>query len=52
MLAVPDRGMFWGDRGRLHDRDGNLVRHSQGKTWAMCVLEYRAAAGSYGPRGS
>lgn len=35
LIAVPDRGLFWGSRGRLHDRDGNLVRHSQGKAWAI-----------------
>jgi len=41
LIAVPDRGLFWGSRGRLHDRDGNLVRHSQGKAWAICVLEFK-----------
>jgi len=41
IIEVPDRGMFWGNRGCLHDRDQNLVRYSRGKTWAICVLEYK-----------
>lgn len=41
LIAVPDRGMFWGNRGRLHDRQGNLVRYSSGRAWAICVLEFK-----------
>lgn len=41
LIAVPDRGMFWGNRGRLHDPHGNLVRYSTGKAWAICVLEFK-----------
>lgn len=41
LVAVPDRGMFWGNRGRLHDRKGNLVRYSSGRAWAICVLEFK-----------
>lgn len=41
LIAVPDRGMFWGNRGRLHDRQGNLVRYSTGQGWVICVLEFK-----------
>jgi len=33
--------MFWGNRGVLHDRDGKLVRHSRGRAWAICLLEFK-----------
>jgi hypothetical protein len=41
LIAVPDRGMFWGNRGVLVDRQGRLARYSRGRTWAICVLEYK-----------
>ena len=41
LLAVPDRGMFWGNRGGLHDPAGRLVRYSRGRAWAICVLEFK-----------
>ncbi len=41
LIAVPDRGMFWGNRGRLHDNHGNLMRYSTGKAWAICVLDFK-----------
>jgi hypothetical protein len=41
LIAVPDRGMFWGNRGVLHDRSGRLVRYSSGRAWAICVLEFK-----------
>jgi hypothetical protein len=41
LIAVPDRGMFWGNRGVLHDPGGRLVRYSRGRAWAICVLEYK-----------
>ena len=41
LIAVPDRGMFWGNRGVLHDPEGRLVRYSRGRAWAICVLEYK-----------
>ena len=40
LIAVPDRGMFWGNRGVLHDPAG-LVRYSRGRAWAICVLEFK-----------
>ena len=41
LIAVPDRGMFWGNRGVLVDQQGRLARYSRGRTWAICVLEYK-----------
>jgi hypothetical protein len=41
LIAVPDRGTFWGNRGVLHDQRGRLVRYSRGRAWAICVLEYK-----------
>ena len=41
LVAVPDRGMFWGSRGRLLDQDGELARWSSGRNWLVCVLEFK-----------
>jgi hypothetical protein len=41
LIAVPDRGMFLGFRGGLHDKQRNLVRYSSGKAWAICALEFK-----------
>ena len=41
LIAVPDRGMFWGNRGVLHDPAGRLVRYSRGRAWAICLLEFK-----------
>jgi len=35
LIAVPDRGMFWGNRGPLLDREGRLARYSRGQAWAI-----------------
>jgi hypothetical protein len=41
LIAVPDRGMFWGNRGVLVDGQGQLARYSRGQAWMICVLEYK-----------
>ena len=41
LIAVPDRGLFWGNRGVLVDASGWLVRYSRGKAWAICVLSFK-----------
>src|SRR5689334_22586821 len=38
--AVADRGLFWGNRGRLLNTGGELVRHSAGRNWIICALEF------------
>lgn len=41
LIAVPDRGTFWGNRGALHDADQNLVRYARGQAWIICLLEFK-----------
>ena len=41
LIAVPDRGMFWGNRGALLDPAGRLARYSRGRAWAICVLSFK-----------
>jgi hypothetical protein len=41
LIAVADRGMFWGNRGVLVDREGQLARYSRGQAWMICVLSYK-----------
>jgi hypothetical protein len=41
LIAVPDRGLFWGNRGGLLDSAGRLARYSRGRAWAICVLEFK-----------
>jgi hypothetical protein len=41
LIAVADRGLLWGNRGRLHDREKNLVRYCTGRNWLICLLEFK-----------
>jgi hypothetical protein len=41
LVAVPDRGMFWGNRAVLVDGRGKLARYSRGQAWAICVLSFK-----------
>jgi hypothetical protein len=41
LIAVPDRGMFWGNRGPLLNPEGRLARYSRGRAWAICVLDFK-----------
>jgi hypothetical protein len=41
LIAVPDRGTFWGNRGALLDREGRLSRYSRGQAWVICVLSFK-----------
>src|SRR5689334_22243931 len=41
LVAVPDRGLFWGNRGQLLDREGRLARYSRGRGWVICVLSFK-----------
>jgi hypothetical protein len=41
LIVVPDRGMFWGNRGPLLDRTGRLARYSRGQAWVICVLSFK-----------
>jgi hypothetical protein len=50
LIAVPDRGLFWGNRGSLHDREGRLGDAPflvfGGKLLAWTPGGYRPAAGT------
>ena len=40
--AVPDRGLFMGNRGRLHDASRRLVTTGwRSRAWLICRLEFR-----------
>lgn len=39
--AVPERGMFTGNRGCLVAGSGEVVRHHRGRLWITCSLEYK-----------
>ena len=43
IIAVPGRGAWMGNRGRLHEGRGTreVVRNHQHKTWITCVLSFR-----------
>jgi hypothetical protein len=41
LIAVADRGLFWGNRGALLGVDGKLARYSRGKAWIICLLEFK-----------
>jgi hypothetical protein len=43
IIAVPGRGAWMGNRGRLHEGRGtrDIVRNHQHKTWITCVLSFR-----------
>src|SRR6185437_10832812 len=39
--AVADRGLLWGNRGRLLNARGEPARFSQGRNWLICQLEFK-----------
>ena len=41
LVAVPERGMFMGNRGLLHNREREIVRFHQVRRWISCTLEFR-----------
>src|SRR5579871_5570376 len=41
IVATPERGLFMGNRGVLHDAEGHIKRPWQVKRWLVCVLEFR-----------
>ncbi|QSE89182.1 hypothetical protein JWS13_11430 [Rhodococcus pseudokoreensis] len=41
IVAIPLRGRFMGNRGRLH-RGRSVVRNHSGKRWIICVTDYPA----------
>jgi len=41
LVAVPDRGLVYGNRGCLHDEHGRIRREWAVKRWIACRLEFR-----------
>src|SRR5918992_6123223 len=41
LIAVPDRGLVYGNRGCLHDGQGRIRRLHATRRWIGCRLEFR-----------
>ena len=41
IVAAPDRGTFLGNRGCLHDADGNIRRPWQLRRWIVCLTAFK-----------
>src|SRR5689334_10680993 len=41
LIATPERGLVYANRGCLHDTEGRIRRHHNGKRWIACQLEFR-----------
>ncbi|HET8895598.1 MAG TPA: hypothetical protein VFM96_16035 [Gaiellaceae bacterium] len=49
LIAVPDRGLVYGNRGCLHDEHRRIRRQFQVKRWIACRLEFRGRHRVAGP---
>jgi hypothetical protein len=49
LISTPERGLLYGNRGRLHDEHGNIRRQWQVKRWISCRLEFRGRYRVSGP---
>ena len=41
LIADPARGLVYGNRGCLHDADGRIRRHHNGRRWIACRLRFK-----------
>ncbi len=41
LIATEARGLLMGNRGRLHEADGRIVRYAQGRRWIACLISFR-----------
>jgi hypothetical protein len=41
LVAVPERGLVYGNRGCLHDADGRITRRWATRRWIACRLEFQ-----------
>ncbi len=41
LITTPARGTLMGNRGCLHNSDGNIRRAYQSKRWIICLLEFK-----------
>jgi hypothetical protein len=49
LIATPERGLVYGNRGRLHDERAAIRRQWQLKRWISCRLEFRGRNRAGGP---
>jgi hypothetical protein len=49
LIATPERGLVYGNRGCLHDDHGRIRRQWQVKRWISCRLEFRDRHRTGGP---
>jgi hypothetical protein len=49
LVATPERGLVYGNRGRLHDEHGEIRRTWQVNRWISCRLEFRGRRREGGP---
>ena len=49
LIATPERGLVYGNRGCLHDEHGTIRRQWQMKRWISCRLEFRGRRRVDGP---
>jgi hypothetical protein len=49
LVATSERGLVYGNRGRLHDERGVIRRQWQVKRWISCRLEFRGRRRPGGP---
>jgi hypothetical protein len=41
IVAVPERGLVFGNRGCLHNAEGRIVRRQATRRWIACRLEFK-----------
>ena len=41
IVADPGRGLFFGNRGNLHDAAGAIVRCWKSRAWVTCLLQFK-----------
>jgi hypothetical protein len=41
LVAVPERGLVYGNRGCLHDEHGQIRRRFNGRRWIACRLQFK-----------
>lgn len=49
LIATPERGLVYGNRGCLHDEHGVIRRQWQVKRWISCRLQFRGRHRTGGP---
>ena len=49
LIATQERGLVYGNRGRLHDEHGVIRRQWQVKRWISCRLDFRGRRRAGGP---